>query len=192
MNKRNFYAVFFVLLTSIQIFGQKEIIPPPPPPPQLDFRWELDKKTEAKYLKNINENLREQLEQIKEIDVNKYNNLLQQTYFKSLRFPFFDSDSKELNELDRKILEMDIHTEALAAKYSKANKSEKEKLENNLKEQLSKLFALKEKRKYKEVADLEKELEDLKKGLKLREKNKDKIIERRLLELLGEGDYLEW
>lgn len=192
MNSQKFYFVLFTFLISSLIFGQDKLLVPPPPPPNPDFSWEMNKETEAEYLKNISEYVRKQLEEIKKINAKKYNDLLQKAYFKSLRFPFYDSGNKEMTELDQKILELDIHTEALATKYSEANNSEKKKIERELKKQLNKLFELKEKRKNKEVEKLEEELANLKKGLRLREENKDKIIERRLLELLGQDDYLEW
>ncbi len=192
MNSQKFYFVLFTFLISSLIFGQDKLLVSPPPPPNPDFSWEMNKETEAEYLKNISEYVRKQLEEIKKINAKKYNDLLQKAYFKSLRFPFYDSGNKEMTELDQKILELDIHTEALATKYSEANNSEKKKIERELKKQLNKLFELKEKRKNKEVEKLEEELANLKKGLRLREENKDKIIERRLLELLGQDDYLEW
>ena len=42
------------------------------------------------------------------------------------------------------------------------------------------------------MEELEKELSELKKSLEVRQRNKDKIIERRIQELLEEDEYLEW
>jgi hypothetical protein len=42
------------------------------------------------------------------------------------------------------------------------------------------------------VEELQQELSELKKSLEVRLRNKDKIIERRMQELLEEDQYLEW
>jgi len=51
---------------------------------------------------------------------------------------------------------------------------------------------MKEKARSLEVELLEKELTQLKETLKVRKKNKGDIINRRLNELIGKCNYLEW
>jgi hypothetical protein len=51
---------------------------------------------------------------------------------------------------------------------------------------------MKEKARSLEVEFLEQELAQLKESLKVRKNNKGEIINRRLNELIGKGDYLDW
>jgi len=51
---------------------------------------------------------------------------------------------------------------------------------------------MKEKAGGLEVEFLEQELAQLKESLKVRKNNKSEIINRRLNELIGKGDYFEW
>ena len=51
---------------------------------------------------------------------------------------------------------------------------------------------MKEKARSLQVGMLEKELAQLKESLKVRKSNKGEIINRRLNELIGKGDYLDW
>jgi len=54
------------------------------------------------------------------------------------------------------------------------------------------LFDMKEKARSLEVELLSKELAQLKESLKVRKSNKGEIINRRLNELIGKGDYFDW
>jgi len=54
------------------------------------------------------------------------------------------------------------------------------------------LFDMKEKARGLEVDFLEQELAQLKESLKVRKSNKGEIINRRLNELIGKGEYLDW
>jgi len=51
---------------------------------------------------------------------------------------------------------------------------------------------MKEKARILEVEFLEQELAQLKESLKVIKSNKSEIINRRLNELIGKGDYLDW
>ena len=65
-------------------------------------------------------------------------------------------------------------------------------IKNKLRRNLLELFTLKEEDRKKEVEELKHKLAKLEKVLNVRMKNKDEIIKRRLEELIGEEDYLEW
>ena len=87
---------------------------------------------------------------------------------------------------------LELFTEVLSIRYEHANDKEKTKIINDLKSKLNLLFDMKEKARNLEVEMLEKELAQLKKSLKVRKNNKSEIINRRLNELIGKGEYLEW
>lgn len=80
----------------------------------------------------------------------------------------------------------------LGFRYKYADDNEKPKIINDLKSKLNQLFDIKEKARSLEVEYLEKELAQLKESLKVRKSNKGEIINRRLNELIGKGDYLVW
>jgi len=80
----------------------------------------------------------------------------------------------------------------LGIRYEHADESEKPKIINDLKSKLNQLFDIKEKARSLEVEFLEQELAQLKEALKVRKSNKSEIINRRLNELIGKGDYLDW
>ena len=81
---------------------------------------------------------------------------------------------------------------SLGIRYEHANANEKQQIISDLKLQLKQLFDMKEKSRSLEVDFLEKELAQLKESLKVRKSNKGEIINRRLNELIGKGDYLDW
>ena len=93
----------------------------------------------------------------------------------------------------RKIDEMERQGGELAERIRRA-KDEKERgtLKAELKSLISKLFDLKEELRRREVEALARELEELRSQLKRRLDNRDKIIEARLRQLLGEEDGWDW
>jgi len=103
-----------------------------------------------------------------------------------------ESYEKESHETEKQVSEIELFTEALGIRYEHANDKEKPKIVSDLKSKLNQLFDMKEKARNLEVGMLEKELAQLKESLKIRKNNKSEIINRRLNELIGKGDYLDW
>jgi hypothetical protein len=99
---------------------------------------------------------------------------------------------EHLDKLER----MERMARELAEKIRRTQESEaREQLVNLLRELLGKLFELREAPKRKELERLTREVERLRDILRRRAENKDKIVERRLRELvgpLGEEDVLRW
>jgi len=193
MKKLNYSIFILLLLTSVLVQGQDrpDIPTPPPPPPFPNFK--LSPEEEQKYLENIDSDLLSKLQEIKEVDEAKYARLLRNLYWKSINWPIFaNGRDKEKMETEKKIIEYEILTESLSIEYKKAPPEEKEKRKKELQNNLSQLFDLKERQKEKEVIILETELRKLKEKIAARKKNKDIIIKRRMEELLGDGEYLEW
>jgi hypothetical protein len=93
---------------------------------------------------------------------------------------------KEIPELERKSFE-------LARAYHDASKGNaKETVEKELKNTLGKLFELREERKQDEVKRIETDLQKTKAKMADRRTNKETIVKRRLDQLLGKRDDLEW
>ena len=135
--------------------------------------------------------LKKELLKIKELDPEQYKALLYETSFN--RYDVYAGFvEKERYETQKKVQELELFTQSLGIRYEHASDNEKPKIIKDLKSHLNKLFDMKERARNLEVEMLEKELTQLKKSLKVRKNNKSEIINRRLNELIGKGDYLEW
>lgn len=97
---------------------------------------------------------------------------------------------------------MEMVSHKLAAQIHRAHEAERygvdvkpgkiEALEDKLRETLTELLELKLEYQQIELEELENEVEELSRLLEFREQNKDKIVEKRMNEILGEHDPLEW
>ena len=193
MKRVSIVIALFVLISQV-ILAQEKIKVPEAPKFNFEFHefFKLSEEDETELLKNISKDLKKELEIIKNVNKEKYIELLRQSQYKNMAVPFMEKREKETWEREQKIFEAEIKAEALAAKYSKARQAEKENIKRDLKEELKTLFDKKEERRREEVSELEIQLQELKKSLEVRQKNKNQIIERRIQELLEEDEYLEW
>ena len=200
MKELKYYFLLVMFLFSLNAgYAQNEpAAPEPPEPPEFEFDFDfkdfpgMSEKDEQELLKNLNKTLREELKVIKDVNLNKYFEFLRESQFKNMKIPFVVKREKVMHEIERKIFEAEVKSEALAAKYEKANENEKRKLKEDLRKELGTLFDQKEERRKQEVEILQNELTELKKSLEARQKNKKVIIDRRLQELLDEDQYLDW
>lgn len=194
--------VIFIFLTQL-CYGQDNPKAPKEPKepynikvPEFEFDFQnfnnLSKKEEKELLKNLKKDLRDELELIKNVNKERYFDFLRESQFKNIRVPFIAKREKLMIEKENKIFELEVKTEALAVKYKKASEANRNKIKRELRQELESLFKEKEERRKQEVEELEEELKELKKSLAIRQQNKDKIIERRMQELLDEDEYLEW
>ncbi|MCP5062554.1 MAG: hypothetical protein GY936_08835 [Ignavibacteriae bacterium] len=202
MNKRfNLIVVLAAVIFSFAGLNAQTKVKEPKPPKleKFDFDFDFDfeelkmsVEEEQKILKEMKVKLREQLKTIKEHNSSNYFNLLRESKFKNMRFPFMTKGDKEEIERTKRIFELEVESEANVAKYKSANTNKKQNLKSELNNTLKKLFDLKEVERKNEVKELEMELKELRKSLSIRLKNKNEIIKRRLHELLEEDEYLDW
>ena len=197
--KANYFLAFMLFLfLGSTLYSQEVKIPKPPLPPPNAPDWsffsKMSKEHEQNILKKYSEQLQKSLKELKQLDEKKYYDILRKRQFDNLVIPFsFDGkENKKQMERKNKINELEILTETLGAKYQNSNKTEKNTIKNKLRRNLLELFTLKEEDRKKEVEELKHKLAKLEKVLNVRMKNKDEIIKRRLEELIGEEDYLEW
>ena len=191
-----------ILFVTLFVFSQITFAQAEPKEPREfeNARFEFDfqnflgmnEEDEKELLKNLKKDLQDELRTIKNVDKEKYFELLRESQFKSMHLPFMEKREKVMLERENEIFEAEIKAEALAAKYEKSKESEKSKIKSQLKSILSNLFEQKEERRKEEVESLQEELVELKKSLAARQRNKNQITERRLQELLEEEEYLEW
>ena len=197
MKFRKIILVFsFTLLMVNSAFAQTVTIKPDAPKVFKDAKglyslFKLTEEQEKEYLKNVDAETKEYLKIIKENDESRYYQLLKEYNYNNMRFPVF-SNIDNRDKSGEEILNYEIMVEALAAKYKKATGNDKSNIKQELEKRLTNLFDLKEKSREKEVKELEARLDELKKKMKLRQNNKSTIIKRRVEELLGEDEYLEW
>ncbi|MEM6885157.1 MAG: hypothetical protein AAF571_08995 [Verrucomicrobiota bacterium] len=94
---------------------------------------------------------------------------------------------------EAKILEGEVYSEILAWKYRQAQTSgEKQEIQKAITELVTSQFQRKLKRDQSEVQELDTELGRLKELIEQRQANRDTIIQRRVNELTGEADHLDW
>jgi len=189
--------ILMLFIFSVFTFAQsKPEEPEVPEEPSFEFDFHdfhnISEEDEKELLKNIKNDLRKELQVIKNINEDKYFEFLRESQYKNMKIPFMAKREKLMHERERKIFESEIRTEALAAKYTRANESEKRNIKNQIRTELNGLFEQKEQRRKQEVEVLSNELKELKKSLEVRQKNKKDIIERRVQELLDEDQYLDW
>ena len=166
-----------------------------PEPPKYVGLSKVDEQDEKEILNRLSPELKAELLKVKEIDKEKYEELLEESSYNSFDMyaGFMEASEKEKYQTDRQIEEMEVRTEALGVRYEHSkSENEKQKIISDLKAVLNQLFDLKEKARSLEVEELEKELKQLKESLKVRKQSKNEIINRRLNELIGKGDYLDW
>ncbi|MFZ2657397.1 MAG: hypothetical protein WAX69_20845 [Victivallales bacterium] len=108
-----------------------------------------------------------------------------------------DSPEKFKEELE--YMKLEVNTDLLGEKIqdlkekeADKNKAEIEKNEKELKSELGKLFDMKLLREKEELKDLEKDIEELKQHIRQREENRDKIVDKKLEELTGVDEDLEF
>lgn len=106
-------------------------------------------------------------------------------------------ESSELKERDPKAFAQlqelrKLERESLELADQARQPGEREAVSAKLKETLSKLFDLREESKARELAELRKRVDEIEKQIEARKKSKERIVERRRRELLGERMEDDW
>lgn len=183
----------FLLLPTITVFSQ-EVEVELPTPPTVSYWQQLDEGNEKEILAKLPEELKRDLLKVKEVDEDRYRELLMESSFGGydVYFGYMEEFEKKRYETEKKVQQLEVQTEALGIRYEHAGENEKSELVNRLRQKLEDLFEMKEKSRAYNVEMLERELAELKESLTIRKQNKKEIINRRLNELIGKGDYLDW
>jgi len=153
---------------------------------------EFSEEDEERYLKNFKAPMRKYLQAIKTYNKDRYREVLQDAYYTNVSFPFYNKRDKARHERSQQILQLEIGTEALGLQYQNDSDANKAQIKSELQDKLKNLFELREVDRREEVAMLEMQLEELRKSIDARAKNKNEIVSRRLQELTGESKYLDW
>jgi hypothetical protein len=188
--------LIFTFVITQALFGQKE--PQPPTAPETLDRlhseyWKLSEQEEQSYLSDLEAELKLKLQEIKKHNAERYAELLRELHWRRMETHYMARGAeKQQWELQRSLVESEIRIEALAIKYNSSSSSDKESVKRELNKNVGDLFDQKEKQRKLEVEMLEREMENLKKKIVSRQKNKETIVRRRVEELLGVEEDLEW
>ena len=101
-------------------------------------------------------------------------------------------EDPEAFELHQSAAKMEHESHKLAQACRKAQGDEREELRGKLAKRLSELFDMKMRIRQQEVQRVAEELKRMKERFESRRKGKSRIVERRLLQLTGEMEELEW
>jgi hypothetical protein len=195
MKSTKYLLVLAFLLLNTQFLSGQEVreAPEPPEPPEPDhYRsyWDFSEQEEQSYLKDLDADLKLKLQEIKKHDQDKYAEYLRELHWRRMENHFMvRGKEKERLKLERKLTESEIRIEALAIKYQT---SPSDDIKKELTKNVGDLFDQKEMVRQWEVEMLENEIANLKQKITNRNKNKDIIIRRRVEELLGVEEELEW
>jgi hypothetical protein len=181
MKKIKFCSFIFIstLIFVNSAFGQETL--PEPVAPMHPWDGSIDEKEETRILEKLTPGLKTDLLKVKELDPEQYKELLHDA-----QFAHYDMFTGFMDDLERDLYKSE------RKKYQHLSQNEKQNLQSEMRTKLGILFDLKEKQREMEVQMLEKELAQLKESLIVRKKNKDDIILRRLSELTGTDEYLDW
>jgi len=186
--------IFFLLVVTGNVIAQVNINEPKVPYEPMtpnEYIIEIDEQDEKRILQNLPSDVRADLLKVKELDSERYQEMLLNVSHLS---EFYIQDSFEKNRMEtyKKIEQLEVQTESLGIQYQHSDAPEKASIKKNLQTKLTQLFDLKEKERRMEVEMLENELNKLKESLNVRKKNKDNIILRRLDELIGSDEHMDW
>ena len=195
MNKIKFCSLLIIsILLFISSAFAQETLPEPVGPMLPSWDGNIDENEEARILERLTPELRADLLKVKEVDPDQYKELLHDAHFVhyDMYTGFMDDLERDLYKSERKIDELELHTKIMGIQYQHASQSDKQTLKSEMRIKLGVLFDIKEEQREMEVQMLEKEIARLKESLIVRKKNKDDIILRRLTELTGADEYLDW
>jgi len=154
-----------------------------------------EKESQAiyEYFNQIDKDAIKRLDKLKSVDMEKYKNQLNQLYFDKMylerireEFPGRFEDALEIRKLDSE-------SHKLSKEYKlEKDETEKDKIEEKLRDILSELFDLREIEKKVEMERIEEKLTYLADEIKKRRENKDIIVENRYKQLTGQNRTYEW
>lgn len=195
MNTIKFCSLIFIsTVIFISSANGQETLPEEPVAPMHPWDGKINEQEETRILEKLTPELKADLQKVKKVDPEQYKEFLHDAQFAhyDIFTGFMDDLERDLYKSERKIDELELHTKAIGIQYQHASSDNKQNLKNEMRAKLGTLFDLKEKQREFEIQMLEKEIAQLKESLVVRKKNKDDIILRRLSELTGTDEYLDW
>jgi len=144
------------------------------------------------FLKEVNPRAAENVEKLRAINPAAYSKLLEEMKAKYEELKKVEVTRPDLAKRTIEVMKLEGQVEDLAHQYKQAkNTEEKGRLREEIKRLLAKALEEKIELEQVRVNEIEKQLKILKERVAQRKKDKDKIIEKRLLNITAK-DYLEW
>lgn len=180
---------FIFCIFSIAIFSQK-----------VDQPEEIPEKISIKDEQEVLDTIKlespaqyKDLVELKKKHPKIYKRLIRNEFKRYKRLMDLRKTKPELFEKIIKIGQLERKTRDLARQYKETDSAErKAELKAELKNLLLELFELRQERYKAELMELEKQIKELSSKIKKRSENKEKIVERRLQNLLTTEEELEW
>jgi len=166
----------------------------PPVPPMAEVRLtEKDLEYIYQYMSEIDPEGAKRLKNLQLKDKYHFNRQMQQLYREVMFLKRLKLEEPERYNESIKLRKLSRESGNLAESYRKStDESEKEKIKQELRPILDRLFDLREKEKLAEIKRISEQLKRLRTKLEERNKNKELIIQNRLDQLTGKGNLYEW
>ncbi len=204
----------FFIITAVAITAASSVLAQAPPPPKTEkppearqLRREsrqynrhdtlyLTKEQEEEVIAYLRETRSEQakrLLELKDRSPERYRSWLSRAF----REKRYMDEMKERDPERYQVLvqekQLESKSRSLASQYRETdNEAEKGQLKSELKTLLDRLFDLRQMNRETEIKNLEKRLDELRENLQQRLDNKPGIVEKRLMEMIGEREKWEW
>ncbi|MFQ5864558.1 MAG: hypothetical protein ACE5IW_04940 [bacterium] len=184
MLSSRFYLILACLFLSCSLVWPQEMRAPIPP----------EKEREAlAFLEELAPFRLKHIRRLKQHRPEQYHRVLVEVLERQRMLLDLEIDDPERAELIKKQIQLENRTEELAHTFRMSeDETEKAQLEKDLRSALSELFDLRELEKQREIERLEKQLKELKNMVKKRKDHRGEIIQKRLDQMLGKVDYLDW
>jgi flagellar biosynthesis GTPase FlhF len=120
-------------------------------------------------------------------------------YYQALREAFGERMEMERQRVEdpegfsrrEQMLRFDARCEQLGLDYRKADLDKKPSIERLMKELVNQLFELRQAQMEERLKEMEREYLNLKNNVEKRRKNKDRVVEIRILQLMGDADIFQ-
>ncbi|MBI3268722.1 MAG: hypothetical protein HYZ53_06850 [Planctomycetes bacterium] len=144
------------------------------------------------FLKEFDPGRLEKLQAIRRQNPEVFENALRDAFMEMKRLEQLKQEDPERFERVMSQRRLEAKSMDLAARIKRAPEGDKVVLKKELKELLSQVFDLREAEREAEVKELERQVAKLRERIAKRKESRDKIIQGRAAELLGEREDLDW
>lgn len=197
-------VLILTLMLAGQIFAQararnpqREQVPRPPRAPELPQRevLYLTPEQEEEALEYVKEHYPERLEELEPLETRKpekYKAGLSRAYRELTYLERLKENEPERYERVLQEKKLESQARQLAQAFEEADEAKKAEIKTEMKTVLARAFDLRQQNRQYEIQRLEAKLQELKENNQVRLDNKERIIEKRLEEMLGLKDELRW
>lgn len=164
-----------------------------PPPPEMMPAQEINEEEVIAFLKEFHPELAKELNKLREKNPEMYEERLRHHYFEMMHLRGLKKNNPQMYEriIHQQRLERELRE--LAEKYHQSkDEKERESIKKQIRSILEKIFGLMEQNASEDIKRMEKEVNKLKEKLARKQAERDKLIEDRLKEIIGEKEGWDW